>query len=153
MSHSLGGRLMLEAVSCRKSDKKAKLLCLTAAAVDNNCLSKQYRAALEKCDKIVNLASKKDRVLKYLYPAGDFVSDILGDNDSAFRGALGRAGPNPEAGPSVEPHQIRDDDKYDHGNYLPPDTAVLPASSPEDKWPAATRFMINAFRGLPQNWP
>jgi hypothetical protein len=153
ISHSLGGRLMLEAV--RRLDRKAKLLCLTAAAVDNNCLQKQYKAAADNCETIVNLASRKDRVLKYLYPAGDFVSDILGDDDSPFVGALGRAGPRAPVAPAVYPYQIRDDDKYDHGNYLPPATAALPDNGDEEKnmWRKPTRFMINAFRGLRQDWP
>jgi hypothetical protein len=55
---------------------------LTAAAVDNDCLQHQYASVPGKCVSFINLASRKDMVLKVAYPAGDLWSDLFGDNDS-----------------------------------------------------------------------
>jgi hypothetical protein len=151
ISHSLGGRLVLEAVK-RLDGQRAKLLCMTAAAVDDDCLQKQYAKAVEKCDRIVNLASKADRVLHYAYPVGDFASDLFGDDDSPFIGALGRYGPQPPKIANVGGREIPKVAEYDHGNYLPPSEDV-PAQDSKEKWKAATEFMIRAFRGQTQVWP
>jgi len=152
IAHSLGGRLMLEAI--KRLDRKARLLCLAAAAVDADCLQRQYAEVLSKCERIVNLASKSDRVLHYAYPAGDLVSDIFGDDDSPFVGALGRYGPRAPTGPNVRPRQIPKGLGYDHGNYLPPsDAAMPPLPVREPSWENSTEFMIRAYRNEPQDWP
>jgi hypothetical protein len=153
MSHSLGGRVMLEAVT--RLDRKARLLCLAAAAVDDDCLKRQYAGAVKNCERIVNLASKADRVLRYAYPAGDFFSDIFGDDDSPVVGALGRYGPRGSREANVNPREIPKRLGYDHGNYLPPSDQVMPPPVPagEPNWEMATEFMIRAYRYQNQDWP
>lgn len=141
MSHSLGGRLVLEAV--RHSARKIAMMCLTAAAVDRDCLTAQYAGAVENCDATYVLSSRKDRVLRYAYPAGDFLSDLFGDPDSPFRTALGLHGPSPAAGQSVRPKRIPPDPPCDHGDYL--------ADNEIGRHVAG--YVSRAFRGAPQTWP
>jgi hypothetical protein len=120
LSHSLGGRLVLEAVA--GLDRKAARVCLTAAATDDDCLEKPYDVTVANSGLLTYLGSKKDMVLKLAYPIGDFAGDALfGDDDNAFRGALGRHGARwprthqPKAWGFIVP----DSPKYDHGNYFP----------------------------------
>lgn len=118
LSHSLGGRVALEAVANLR--RRAHQVVLTAAAVDDNCLSTdQYKAALTRADRLSVLASKSDKTLRLAYRAGDFLSDIFRDRDSPWRDALGFHGPSPAL--SASPHaQIPKDHGYDHGDYFPP---------------------------------
>lgn len=136
ISHSLGGRVLLELVAKLKT--RVAQVCVTAGAVDDNCLAGQYAAAKANSDRISVLASKSDRVLQLAYPAGDFASDLFWrDNDSPWRAALGRKGPNPvEAGPRVRHEQIPTDLDYGHGNYFPPDEL-----GGDTKWMRAVEFM------------
>lgn len=157
LSHSLGGRVMLEAVKrltpVPGRETPARIVCLTAAAVDSDCLARQYATVPSQCQSFLNLASRKDRVLKYAYPAGDFFSDIFGDDDSPWTAALGRAGPKGAYPGNVDPHQIRDSDGYDHGDYLPPSDDTAPVMIPSPQWEKSADFMIRAFRAQQQDWP
>lgn len=141
MSHSLGGRLILEAVSGLA--RKARMMCLAAAAVDSDVLTKQYAAALAKSEKVAVLSSVKDKVLQYAYPGGDFLSDLFGDGDSPFRTALGLKGPRPHAGASVTDSRIPKALGCDHGHYLPVGA----------QWQNVASYVRNCFHGTPQTWP
>jgi esterase/lipase superfamily enzyme len=149
VSHSLGARVFLEAV--KRLDGRARVLCMAAAAMDDNCLLKQYVVPVGKTDRIVNLASKKDWVLHYAYPAGDAVSDAFGDDDSPFVGALGRYGPRTPRAPNVTGYEIPERLDYGHGSYLPP-SDKNPAAD-DIAWQDATDFMIRAYRKQDQDWP
>jgi len=152
VSHSLGGRLILEAVQrLGRVGLRAHVLCLTAAAVDDDCLQQQYAGAVANCDEIANLASKADRVLHYAYTVGDSIGDALGDSNKPFTGALGRYGPQRPSSPNVVPREIPQQLGYDHGDYLPPSASIPnPANT---KWQDATDFMIRAYRNQRQEWP
>jgi hypothetical protein len=141
LSHSLGGRLILEAV--KRLHTKAATMCLMAAAVDRDVLTNQYKTALANCDRTFVLSSTKDLVLKLAYPAGDFFSDIFGDDDSPFRGALGLRGPRPAAGATVTPNAIDPGEAYGHMDYMP--------WSP--KWPRVHAYVKSSFQGTPSLWP
>jgi hypothetical protein len=91
------------------------------------------------------LSSRCDQVLKFAYPAGDFFSDIFGDNDSPFTGALGRYGPKPfPSGGHATHNPIPKTDKYDHGDYMP---------SPGTKWPKVADYMKAVIYGQRPAWP
>ncbi len=149
ISHSLGGRVLLETVS--KLDRTAQIVCITAGAVDDNCLQHQYAKVKENADRIHVLASKRDVVLQLAYPLGDFASDLLWrDNDSPWRGAIGRSGPNPgEARPNVQHRQIPSDLGYDHGDYFPPGDG----SAGGPKWPVAVAYMRACLSGQRDTFP
>lgn len=141
VSHSLGGRLILEAV--RRLSRKARMMCLMAAAVDRDVLTNQYRAALRNAEHVYVLSSTKDRVLRLAYPAGDFLSDLFGDGDSPFRSALGLRGPSPAAGPDVDDSRIPADPPCDHMGYMPGGS----------HWPRVHPYIRRSFDRAAHDWP
>lgn len=141
MSHSLGGRLILEAVTRIK--RKARSICLTAAAVDRDVLTRQYAAAFANAESVAVLSSRKDRVLQIAYPGGDFLSDLFGDNDSPFRTALGLRGPRPEPGRHSRHHPIPKNLNCNHGDYLPDG----------QQWQSVAGYVRNCFLSAPHSWP
>ena len=125
-------------------------MCIAAPAVDNDSLSKRFKEGLARVERLTVLSSKKDKVLRWAYPLGDFFSDVFGDDDSAFRGALGLRGPRPMPGPPVQARAIPTDDDYDHGDYFP-GKAATPGGKPP-KWVKATDFCARALRAGPLTW-
>lgn len=147
VSHSLGARVILEAV--KGLTRPADLLVLTASAVDDDVLSRQYDAARRNAEAVAVLASRGDKVLRLAYPAGDFLSDVLYDDDSPFAAALGREGSRPRRVDRVSNHQIPDAAEHDHGHYLPPGDGGTTGA----KWPKAVGFVARALKGQRQTWP
>lgn len=147
LSHSLGGRVVLEALANLR--RRAHQVCLMAAAVDDNCLSiDQYRAVVGKAERIAVLASKSDKVLRLAYRTGDLLSDLFRDRDSPWRDALGFHGPRPAA-PGVAHAQIPADQGHDHGDYFPPSDLSLNARGAR-----AARFAAAVLaRGPADAWP
>ena len=96
-SHSLGARLALEAVT--HLDRRARMLCLTAAAINRDCLTAEYRSAAANADTIFLLSSHSDTVLRLAFPMGDPISNILHHDHAFFGAALGYEGPPSPAGP------------------------------------------------------
>lgn len=151
LSHSLGARLVLEAVRCLP--RRARLLCLTAGAVNRDCLSGEYAGADANSADIRLLASRSDRVLKLAYPLGDPIADLLHHDHALFTPALGYNGPpTPAPAPVASPWQIADGEDYGHGDYFPPGEAPAQAATAA-KWLRPARFMASALRGRPQDWP
>lgn len=151
LSHSLGGRVALEAVA--HLDRKATHVCLTAAATDNDCLEEPYDVSVANSDAMTYLASRKDVVLKLAYPVGDWAGDVfLGDDDAALRGALGRHGARwPRTGlETVRGVRLADGEKYGHGSYFPSGDFGAAASATSE---AVARFAVNFFRGGGPAWP
>jgi esterase/lipase superfamily enzyme len=147
VSHSLGGRLILEAV--KHLERPAREVCLAAAAVDDDCLARaQYDDARRNAARVSVLASTKDLVLRLAYPVGDFLSDVFYDDDSPWHAALGYRGPRPAALEHVAPAQIPAGDAYGHGDYFPAGT------SPTDpKTQRAVTFVAESLLGVPHGWP
>jgi len=142
-SHSLGGRVVLEALAA--TGTRVDQMCLAAPAVDASCLSKRFAPGLSRVQRLAVLTSKKDNVLRWAYPLGDFFSDIFGDSDSALEGALGFGGPSPRGGPPVHWDPIPEKPPYDHGDYFPSG----PPSAAKIKWIKSTEYWGRAMRGAP----
>jgi hypothetical protein len=151
LSHSLGGRVILEAIGA--TNRPIRRACITAGAVNSGCLGEEYKLAAAKCGQIRVLSSRKDLVLEFAYPPGDFLADVLDPDHPPFEAALGRGGPTGTFGAAIIPTEIPDLDSYDHGDYFPPAVAVLPPPDPADKWRRAVEFMASAFRGQSTSWP
>lgn len=151
LSHSLGARVVLEAV--KASTRTVRMLCITAGAVNADCLTSEYQAAAQNCQQIRTLSSMKDLVLEFAYPPGDFLGDILDPDHALFEPALGRGGPESPYEASVHPWEIPDGADYDHSDYFPPSAAIMPPPSPADKWRAAVTFMASAYRAQTPSWP
>jgi hypothetical protein len=149
-SHSLGARLVLEAVKGLRGFGRARSVCLTAGAINRDCLSTEYAASTATSDAISVLASHKDLVLKVAFALGDPIADLLHDDHTPFQPALGYNGPPRPAPPPVFPWQILDRDNYDHSDYLPPGDGK---QDPGAKWLRVAQFIANAYRGRPQTWP
>lgn len=152
LSHSLGVRLVLEAITHLGS--KAQSVCLTAAAIDRDCLTTEYSEATANSEQISILASHEDYILKIAFRVGDPFDDLLNDDHTPFQAALGYDGPPLPAPPPVRyPWQIPDADDFGHHDYLPPDQMIALPPPPGTKWAQAADFMKRAFFGQPQSWP
>ena len=153
LSHSLGARLVLEAIVHLK--RQARSVCVTAGAINRDCLTTEYSRAAANSAMISGLASHNDDVLKVAFSIGDPFADILHDDHTPFQAALGADGPQvPIPQPPVRfPWQIPDGCGYGHGDYLPPHPAVALPPPADARWPRAADFMKRAFFGQPQTWP
>ncbi len=151
LSHSLGARVVLEAI--KASTIPVRRACITAGAVNADCLKSEYAAAATKCSDIRTLSSMMDLVLEFAYPPGDLLADILDPDHKPFEPALGRAGPAQPWGSTVKNSEIPNHPAYDHGDYFPPAAPALPPASDQDKWRKAVGFMASAFRGQSPSWP
>jgi hypothetical protein len=159
MSHSLGARVVLEAVAGLAG--RARMLCITAGAVNDDCLSPggEYAAVAAKADHIYNLASLEDEVLRLAYPVGNLIGWIFAPHHGAFQQALGRGGPRPPALPPTDPHQIPDVQAYDHGNYLASSQTHAPVPAPPptlddtNKWQRVSAFVSQAYTAAIAPWP
>ncbi|MDP9151785.1 MAG: alpha/beta hydrolase [Myxococcota bacterium] len=150
LSHSLGARLVLEAV--KNLDGRARNVCLTAAAINRDCLATEYAQASSKADEVSILASRRDVVLQIAFRVGDPISALLHPDHDPFESALGYDGPIVPTPASVAPPwQIQDGADYGHHDYLPPGDTLSPTRPA--KWMLPAEFMGNAFRGQRQGWP
>ena len=150
ISHSLGARVVLEAVE--HLARPAKEVCLTAGAVDADCMAAQYLDAANNAGRITVLSSRRDKVLRLAYPAGDFISDVLlGDDDSPWKGALGLKGPPLPLQTPLIGEPIPKALEYDHGDYLPPSKLPFPAPL-NPKWSHTAGYMARAVTGQPSYW-
>ena len=143
-SHSLGARVVLEAMMYL--DGSAGRICVTAGAINRDCFSGEYADVLRKAARISGLASHSDAVLKIAFAIGDPFADLLHDDHSPFRAALGYDGPPTPAPPQVLwPWQIPDNEGYQHGDYLPQSGKV--------KWRMVADFIKRAHLNQAQTWP
>jgi hypothetical protein len=120
-SHSLGARTVMQTIAGLA--RQVRRLLLMAGAIDNTCLSAEYATAAAKVQSISVLASRSDEVLKWAFPAGNFVGGFFSRGEPYIHEAIGREGP---AEPYPSPNnihadwQIPDDWSFGHGSYLPP---------------------------------
>lgn len=156
ISHSLGARVLLETLALLPM--KAGEVCITAGAVDDDSLAKEFASVADRARRISLLTSVTDRVLLGAFPAGDFVADVfLGDKNSPWHGALGFFGPQPR--PTRPPlfHRpipkaplgLLDPDAYDHGDYFPPSEP----GGHRDLWRRSVAYMRRAINGEADAWP
>ncbi len=136
VSHSLGGRMILEALD--KLDRQARRLILMAGAIEDDCLVKEYAKAARKAQEIYVLASKSDWVLEFAFPIGNPIGEIIMHGHPYFKTALGRNGPAQPI--PLEQRggawQIPDNWGYGHLDYLP-GTAIGPRFYPPIDAPGA----------------
>ena len=143
-SHSLGARLVLEALV--HLDRRERMVCLMAGAINRDCLLTEYAFATNMADQIFILASHNDSVLRVAFQIGDPISNVLDHDHGFFQKALGYDGPpSPADAPVVPPWQIPDAANYGHGSYLP--------SADVARWVPVANFIGRAFRGQAQPSP
>jgi hypothetical protein len=124
-SHSLGARVLLQTVA--KMSLPVRRATIMAGAIDDNCLSTEYKDAAARIGEISLLASKKDEVLAAAFPLGNFVAGIIAEGHPWWRAALGHRGPaKPRPTNLKVPFEIPDNWKFEHGNYLQIDSQPAP---------------------------
>ncbi len=123
VSHSLGARVILQAIKGLASSFRVRRLLLMAGAIDSNCLGEEYAKAAARVEKISVLASSEDDVLKMAFPLGNPISGIFAEGHPFWHAAIGRAGPteNPPTPAQLDlvckvPNQWN----FGHDDYLPP---------------------------------
>jgi hypothetical protein len=153
VSHSLGARLVLEAVE--NLGRPARAVCLTAAAVNKDCLSTEYAGATAQSSAVSILASHNDLVLGVAFRVADPISEIFVGDHAPFQLALGYDGPPTPSHPPINPPwQIPDNEDYGHHDYFPPGTAPqVNPQLPGAKWLLPAKFIARAYREQPQKWP
>jgi pimeloyl-ACP methyl ester carboxylesterase len=130
VSHSLGARMVLETIS--RMNRRVRRLVIMAGAIDDNCLTGEYRNAAKKVDNISVLASHGDDVLSLAFPAGNFLGGIITCGHPYWHAALGREGPSAPYPVNIRSGwQIPDAWDYGHLDYLALITGV-PLSLPVD---------------------
>ena len=137
VSHSLGARMVLETI--RQMRLSVRRLILMAGAIDDNCLTGEYRDAARKVEEISFLASRGDNVLKLAFPIGNPLAGIITRGHPYWQGALGYDGPDRPYPQNVRMRgQIPDNWSYDHGNYLggTPPPVTLPVDIPPQGTPS-----------------
>ena len=152
-SHSLGARVVLQAIESLQGNAKLKSVTLMAGAIDDSCLTGEYGDAAKSMKRVSVLASKEDDVLKLAFPAGNLVFGLIRPGEAFWHGAIGRYGPNPSDQPGALMGTPIVPDKWDFGHFsyincgglavnpageavpFPPAAAVIP-SDPNAAKPA-----------------
>jgi len=115
-SHSLGARVILEAIA--SMSRQVRRAIVMAGAIDDHCLTQEFASVQQKVGVISALASKEDEVLRWAFPIGDFVAEIVDHDHPWWESALGRFGPAETPQHYQAPCQIPPEWKYGHGDYL-----------------------------------
>ena len=125
-SHSLGARVVLRAIAGLNPGVRVRRLVLMAGAVEDTVLGNEFAAAAKRVEKISNISSSQDDVLKWAFPLGNSISGIFAEGHPFWHAAIGRDGPasNPPAPAQLDVVcKLPDTWNYGHGNYLPPSPA------------------------------
>ncbi len=129
-SHSLGVRVVLETI--RHLDRAPVKTVLLAPAIENDALAREYHDAAQRVSTDLRvIASKRDAVLEYAFPAGNLVGQIIMHGHPYDRTALGRNGPlYPLPGDvHVSAWQIPVGWDYGHLDYLPKQAVGAPINT------------------------
>lgn len=158
-SHSLGARVVLEAIRNLVNVSRLKTVTMMAAAIDDTCLSDEYQDAALRVSKISVLASRCDDVLKFAFPAGNLAAGIVTRGDPYWHGALGRFGPNPPDQPSQlwGTPILPDVWQFGHGGYINCEGPYLappagPFFSPPLVVPSEAKGLPNNLSNWRQSW-
>jgi hypothetical protein len=151
-SHSLGARVVLETIS--RMNLPIRRTMLMAGAIDDNCLTVEFKDAAARIGEISVLASKKDEVLSAAFPLGNFLAGIIAAGHPWWHAALGHSGPsNPTPSNFHAPFEIPDNWNFGHGDYLRIDPPPAPAVAlPTDVPPNGSGEPANGATGWSEAW-
>lgn len=140
-SHSLGARMVLETI--RWTRRPVREAVLMAAAIENNCLEREYADAARRVAETTVVSSTQDLVLQLAFPIGNLIGQIVMHGEPYTRTALGRHGvarPVPDS-LTVDSWSVPDAWDYGHLDYLPcravnnPYPVPMPNPGPESPVP------------------
>lgn len=146
VSHSLGARVVMETIK-RLGAYRIRQVALMAPAIDDSSLANPsvYSLASSAAERVAVLASRKDKILKYAYPAGDALQAFVFFWKDVVDLALGYHGPRKSKSYAVPAkvyvEQIPDVRGADHGHYIPGDPAFDAPGDPA----VANRFSAARF--------
>jgi hypothetical protein len=137
VSHSLGARFVLATISKLNSSISVRQIALMAGAINDDCLTSEYRDAAARVGKIDILASLKDEVLSKAFPVGNILEGIIDKGHPYWSGALGHKGPRQLIpGKATGAYQIPSGWNYGHGNYIQVEPQLNPRLAlPQDVQP------------------
>jgi hypothetical protein len=92
-SHSLGARVVLQAIQTLADSARVRNLILMAAAIEDDTLLHEFSGAAKKVDRISVVYSLEDHVLQLAYPGGNLIGGLIERGDPNVKAALGRLGP------------------------------------------------------------
>jgi len=170
-SHSLGARVVLQAIQTLADSDRVRNLILLAAAIEDDTLLQEFKGAAKKVDRISVVYSFEDHVLQLAYPGGNLIGGLIERGDPNVKAALGRLGPiQPWPGNFLPNPPLPCFWRYGHTDYMTtqpvvgdfalpvrvPDPCIqalpggmLPAMAPGNTWKpcwspayAATRFLL-----------
>jgi hypothetical protein len=145
-SHSLGARVILEAIS--SMTRQVRRCTLMAGAIDDNCLTAEFQKSAARIGQISVLASKSDAVLGKAFPIGNILGGIIAAGHPWFHTALGRSGPSKPWPANFEaPFQIPDQWDFGHHNYLEVDPTHPAIPVPTDLPPQGAPEPSNGATG------
>lgn len=109
--------MVLSSVSCLRLP--VCRVALMAPAIDDNCLTREFKAVTAKADAISVLASKRDEVLLVCFPLGNLFAGIIAAGPPWWRAALEFCGPaKPWPKNFKPPFKIPDEWKFQYEKYL-----------------------------------
>jgi hypothetical protein len=153
VSHSLGARVVMETIK-RLGAYRIRQVALMAPAIDDSSLANPsvYFMASSAAERVAVLASRKDTILKYAYPAGDALQAFVFFWKDVVDLALGYHGPRKSKSygipANVYVEQIPDARAADHGHYIPGDPAQdIPGDPAIANRLSAARFADAILRG------
>jgi hypothetical protein len=118
-SHSLGVRVMLQAIRQLSQGHTARRLITLAAAIEDDTLINEFKDAAAKVEHITVVYSMQDHVLALAYPAGNLIGGILERGDANVKSALGRSGAvDPVPANLIGNPRLPDAWSYGHTDYL-----------------------------------
>jgi hypothetical protein len=147
-SHSLGARVILQTMT--QMQLKTRRAMIMAGAVDDYCLTGEFSTIQQQAQQITALASKEDEVLRWAFPIGDFIAEIIDHDSPWWESALGRFGPAKRPDHFLAPCEIPDDFKYGHGSYLqtnPPAPSKIDPPAPPVMPPPAMPLPLGGVDG------
>jgi esterase/lipase superfamily enzyme len=118
-SHSLGVRVVLQAIRQLAPGKTVRHLCTLAPAIEDDTLTREFQDSAGKIKHISVIYSMQDKVLALAYPAGNLVGGLLERGDPNLKSALGRTGPlTPVPDRLISNSRLPDSWQYGHTDYL-----------------------------------
>lgn len=117
-SHSLGARVVLQAIQTLADSDRVRNLILFAAAIEDDTLLREFSKAAKKIDRISVVYSFEDHVLQLAYPGGNLIGGLIERGNPNVKAALGRLGPSaPMANVVPNPRQPTSWE-YGHTDYM-----------------------------------
>ncbi len=141
-SHSLGARVLLETIRNLPNYFNLRTVTMMAPAIDDTCLGGEYQDAAARMGKISVLASNRDEVLQWAFPAGNLAAGIVTRGDPYWHGALGRYGPNPPEQPSNVWKSPILPDSWNFGHHSYVNTSGAADGPPKESGPFALPLVV-----------